>query len=441
MTSIATVFVFGLLPAWQVSRASLAEVLKEGGRGTGSAQHGRLQGGLVVLQVAVALVLLTGAGLLSKSFAHFLRLDLGFRPEGVLTAQIALTPERYPTAAAANVFFRRVAEELAAQPGIEAASVSANLPGGTAFNLPAFTIVGDPVPDPAHAPTAVRMQVGPEYFRTMGILLRRGRGLLRTDDGRAVKVVVIDELLARRFFGGRDPIGQRLALGMGWATDTAEIVGVVASAKNRGLTAEDAPAYYVPFAQVLQLLGNTWVKDGVGASIAIRTVGDPAGNARLVKQVMARLDPLVPVYHFETMTERVVQSVGTTRFASVLASLFAAIALILGMVGIYSVLASIVAQRRRETAVRLALGASRSRVMGDVLRRALTLAGIGTAVGSLGAWILTRLLSGLFLAVNPHDPVIFVGAAVVFVILALAAATGPAYRTTRINPATALTSP
>jgi len=429
-TSIATVLIFGVLPAWRASRGNLAGALKEGGRGTGSVQHRRLQDGLVVLQLAVALVLLTGAGLLVKSFDHIARTDPGFRPEGVLTARIDLPEERYPTPERQAAFVSSVVEQLAALPGVHAASASDLVPGpnGAAWK-DGFAIVGDPPVDPSHRSVAVRMVATPDYFRTMGIVVQRGRGVLPTDDARAVKVAVVDELLAQRFFHGRDPVGQRLAL---WnSPDTVEIVGVVASVRQAGLLVnEDLPDLYRPFAQ----------SPGPFVAVTVRTAGDPAAQTAAVKQAIFRLDPTVPVSEVETMDARMAESVGTTRFSSFLASMFAFVALVLGMIGIYSVLTYIVRQRRREIGVRLALGATRAHVLGDVLRRALALTVSGIALGSVAAWWLSRALAGLFVGVSPHDPGVFVGAALAFALAALAAASVPAFGTTRVSPMVALTS-
>jgi len=430
LTSIATVFVFGVLPAWHVSRGNLAAFLKEGGRGTGSAQHHRLQDGLVVLQVAVALVLLTGAGLLVESFERFERTDLGFRPEGVLTAQIAPPTERYPTPEREAALASSIVEQLAAQPDVMAASASSALPGGASIRW-AFAVVGDPAPEPSHRPTFRPVFVSPGYFRTMGIALQRGRLLLPTDDRRAVRVAAVDELAAWRSFGGRDPLGRQITL-IGPDSDTVEIVGVVAHVKQGGLIAEDVPAIYLSLAQapLSDMLDD----------IAVRTSGDPEAQTAALKRTVFSLDRTVPVYDVKTLNARVAESVSATRFSSFLASLFAVIALVLGVVGIYSVLTYIVSQRQREIAVRLALGASQSHVMSHVLWRALGLTGIGIALGSGAAWVLTRVLSGLFVGVSPHDPGIFLGAAVAFALVALIAASVPAFRTTRVNPAVALTS-
>ena len=212
-------------------------------------------------------------------------------------------------------------------------------------------------------------------------------------------------------------------------SDTVVVVGVVAPVKQNGLDAEDWPELYVPSGQF----------PGTFVVVEVRTPGHAEAQIRSVKDAIARLDRTVPVSDLQTMSERMAQSVGTTRFSS-FRPLFALVALVLGMVGIYSVLAYIVSQRQREIAIRVALGASRTQVMGDVVRRALALTSVGIALGTGAAWVLTRWLAALFVGVSPHDPAMFVGAAVVFAVVALAAAAVPAFRTTRVNPVVALTS-
>jgi predicted permease len=427
LASIAAVLIFGVFPAWRVSRDSLANALKEGARGTSSAQNRRLQDALVVLQLTIALVLLTGAGLLVASFRHFQRMDPGFRPEGVLTALIELPDKRYPTPERQAALAGSLAERLAAQPGVTHASVSDALPSGFLVVLP-FSVIGDPPMDPTQLPAAYGTAITPDYFRVMGIRLVSGRGVLPTDDARSTKIAVVDERFVRRVFAARDPIGRRIALeGL---PDTLEIVGVAASVKQNGLATEDRPEMYVPFSQF----------PAAHAFVALRTSANPVTETRDLKEAVASVDPTMPISDVESMNERMAQTIGMTRFSTFLASLFAVVALGLGAVGIYSVLAYIVSLRQREIAVRIALGASIGHVMGDVLRRALALTGIGIAVGALLAWILTRMLAGLFLGVGPHDPSIFAGAAGVFAVVALAAASVPAFRATRVNPVVALTS-
>ncbi|HSY80975.1 MAG TPA: ABC transporter permease [Gemmatimonadaceae bacterium] len=424
LASLATVLVFGMLPAWRASRGGLAEVLKEGGRGTGSAQRHRLQNGLVVIQVAVALVLLTGAGLLVESFDHFRRMDPGFRPDGVLTARVALPAQRYPTPDRQAAFMATALEQLAAIPGVRAVSASSTIPtrSNAVFT---FSVVGQPTPDAAHAPNADILCVSPDYFRTLSIPLRGGRGVLPTDDRRAPEIAVVDETLARQFLAGRDPVGQRLAFG----SDTVAIVGVVASIRQRGLAEDAKPVLYAPTTQCPM----------PSSFVSLRTDGEPQREVPALQHVFAGLDPTVPVFDVQTLSTRVAETVGTTRFSTLLASLFAVIALLLGVIGIYSVLAYIVAQRRREIGVRLALGATNAHVIGTVVRQALVLTGLGIALGSAAAWWITRALSGLFLGVSPHDPAAFLGAAGLFTAIALLAASVPAFRTTRVHPAVVLT--
>ncbi len=424
--TLATVLIFGALPAWQVSWHHVADFLKEGGRGTGSARQRWVQDGLVIAQVAIALVLLTGAGLLVASFQHFRRMDPGFRPDGVLTAQITLPPQRYPTPERQAAFIASVIEHLRALPGVEDASASTALPSFDGYKG-AFTIAGDPPPDATHMPQADVACVSPTYFHLMGIPLRRGRTLLPSEDTPTSKAVMVDQRLAQRYLAGHDVLG----VGLIAAPDTLRVVGVVAPVKQDGLAAaEDFPVLYVPLSACPS--DFTYV--------AIRTSRNPKAQTAAVRRAIAHLDTDVPVSDVQTMTERMGQSIAITRFSTFLASLFAAIALVLGAIGIYSVLAYIVSQRRRETAVRIALGASPGDVVGAVLRSALTLTGIGIVLGSLAAWLLARVLANLFIGVNPHDSTIFVGAAALFAVVALAAASIPAIRMTRVDPTVALNS-
>ena len=429
--SCATVLLFGLLPAWHTSRANLADLVREASRGTSSGRHHRLQDGLVVLQVAVTLVLLSGAGLLLKGLARFEQSDLGYRPGGVLTARASLTETRYATAARQATFAASVVDRLSAQPGVTSASASSALPGAATIRY-AFQVIGDPPAGPGREATLRPIFVTPTYFHTMGIALRRGRTLLPTDDQRNTKVAVVDQVLARRFFGSRDPIGRQIMFLDMPDKDTLTIVGVVASVSQGGLVAEDVPVLYAAYAQCPILFDDI--------EVATRTDADPAGEVASLSRAVHDIDASVPVSDVKTLSALVAQSVSTTSFSTFLASLFAALALVLGTVGIYSVLAYIVSERRREIGIRLALGASRSNVMGDVFRRALALATAGIALGSMAAWISTRALAAAFTGVAPRDLSIYWGPALLFGVVALIAASVPAYRTTRVNPVVVLGS-
>lgn len=428
ISSIAAVLLFGALPAWHLLRGDPGDATRDGERGTIAPRGSRVQAGLVALQVAVAFVLLIGAGLFVETFAHFQRTSLGFNPANVLTADVRLSQERYANPDLAAAFASNVVERLAAEPGVEAAGASTSLPGNSGWRE-SFTIVGDPPADPMRLPNAHAVFVTPDYFRVMGIGVKRGRGVDKADARGAVKIAVIDELLARRVFPRRDPIGLRMAL-VGPDADTVQIVGVASTVKQGGLVAEDVPWFYMAVAQAP-------FAGAVGQFVA-RTADDPMAHAAALRRAVKEQDGTVPLTEMQPMTARVAKSIDVTRFSTFLASLFAVIALILSLIGIYSVLAYVVAQRQREIAIRLALGAEVANVVRSVLWRAIALAGAGIAIGSGAAWWLTRAMEGLFEGVSPHDPRVFAGAAVVFAGVAVVAAAVPAIRTTRIDPVAAL---
>ena len=288
LASITTVLIFGVLPAWQVSRGKLADFLKAGGRGTHTVSQHRLQHGLAVLQIAVALVLLTGAGLMVESFKHFADTDPGFRPEGVLTAQVDLPTDRYADPARYAAFVSGVMQRLEGLPSVRAASVSDGLPavGGGASG---FTIVGEPAPDPGHIPDARITGVTPGYFATMGIRLLHGRNLLATDDNRAIHVAVVDQVMARRYFDTKDPVGRRL----NFFSDTLTIVGVVATVKVNGLTAEDFPGVYTPLAQF----------PSARVYVEMHTAGGPGSETAMLTHAISEVDSTVPVSKVRTMAQ------------------------------------------------------------------------------------------------------------------------------------------
>ena len=427
LATVLTVLVFGALPAWRTSRASIADFLREGGRGTGAVRQRRLQDGLVILQLSIAFVLLTGAGLLMKSLVQLEGVDLGFRPQGVLTAMISLSPERYPTASRQTAFALQVVEHLASQPGVTSASVSTGWPG-RGVGLYPLSVVGDPPPTQVQPSLARVTFVSHDYFRTMGIALQRGREILPSDDRRAAPIVVIDDALVRRFFAGRDPLGRQLVLG----ADSVTIVGIVAAVREKGAAEQNLVGVYEPITQAQDVPSFV--------TIASRVADDPRAHADALRRVVTSLDATVPVSDVKTMVTRENESISTTRFSTFLASLFGLAALVLGAVGIYSVLAYIVRQRRREIGIRMALGARNIDVMSEVIKRTFVLTLAGLTLGTGVAWMLTRALASLFVGVSPHDPGIFAAAAVLFAVVALLAASVPAFRTTRVNAVVALNS-
>jgi putative ABC transport system permease protein len=430
ITSVTTVLVFGALPAWQISRGNVIDFMKDGGRSSANKQDRTMQSALVVLQVAIALILLTATGLLTKSFGKYRELDLGYRPDGVMTARFSLPIDRYATAESAAQFASNVIDRLVTLPGATAAAVSSAIPS-TALYRWAVMIVGNPRFDSTNAPLLRPVYVSPGYFRVMGISIQRGRGVLPTDDHRAVKVAIIDEQLAKQAFGADDPIGAQLAL-IGPVMDTVQVVGVAHAVRQGGLTAETVPWVFMSLAQASV--------PQMATTVVVRTAGDPESQVAGITRVIAAIDPTIPVFDVKSMSVRVAESEGITRFSTFLVSLFAGITLILGAVGIYSVLTYVVVQRKREIAIRLALGASQADVMTDVLRRALVLTTVGISIGLGASWWLTRTFAAFFEGVDPHDPGIFAGAAAAFGLVALIAAAAPALRTTRIDPASVLSS-
>lgn len=422
--SLATVFIFGTLPAMRVSRVGLVDALRDGRRATGSAEQYRVQSSLVIIQVALAFTLMIGAALLVGEFNHFRGMDPGFQSHGVLTARIDLPRDRYPTAERQAEFVSRVVQQLNARPGVTAASASDGLPGSGTIQF-ALTILGDPSAEEGRWPIAYGIRVSPDYFRTMRIALRRGRGVLPTDDAHASKIAVVDEQFARQFLAGRDPIGQRISMG---DDDTTEIVGVVASVEQGGFAEPDLPQFYAPMTELPRPF----------AYIEVRTQGEPDAYAATLKKIVADLDRAVPLSDVQTMSDRFERPFAAVRFATFVAALFALAALLLSLVGIHGVLAYVVRQRQREIGVRIALGASRTRVMGDVLRRTFALTGTGIVLGLAAAWSLTPLLSTLLVSVRPRDPITFLGSVIAFVLAALLAASVPTLRASRIDPVEAL---
>jgi putative ABC transport system permease protein len=288
--------------------------------------------------------------------------------------------------------------------------------------------VGDPQPDQTLRRIARITFVSPDYFQTMGIALRRGRAILPSDDGRAVPIVVIDDNFARRFFAGRDPIGRHLVLG----SDTVTIVGVVATVREEGAAEQNLVGVYEPITQAQDIPSFL--------TVALRVANGPRAHSVALRRVVTSLDATASVSDIKTMVARENESISTTRFSTFLASLFALAALVLGAVGIYSILAYIVRQRRREIGFRIALGARSIDVMSEVLKRTLVLIVVGLALGTAAAWMLTRAAASLFVGVSPHDPGIFAAAGGLFVLVALLAASVPAFRTTRVNAVVALNS-
>ena len=423
--------IFGLLPALVSRGMDVQSALRqEGGRGSsGSRGRARLRGALVVLEVALSVVLVIGAALMIRSVWSLRNVNPGFQPEKLLEARYQLPPSRYPQDFSTfprwtevQGFHRRLIERLETIPGVKSASVSASDPLETGFTN-SFVIVGREA-EAEHQPEIYVRSASPSYFATAGVRLLRGRMLTDGDDAEGPPVLLMNEAGAKRFFPDSDPIGEHIRF---WGA-SREIVGVVADEKFAGLASETPPAVYPPL----------WQVPMPSVSLLVRTTGDPAAAARAVRGEISAIDPEIALYDVGTMGEALTRSIGKERFTMLLLGSFAALALVLAVIGVHGVLSYAVEQRRHEMGIRMALGAQRSAVLGLVVRQGMTLSLAGIALGVLGALAVTRLLGALLFGVGPADVATF---AVVVGVIALAAAVAsflPARAATAIDPATSL---
>ena len=422
--TLATGLAIGLLPALQATGVDVQEALRDASRGSTGGSGGRLRAGLLVAEVALSLVLLIAAGLLVTSFARLQRVQPGFIPDGVFTAQLALPPQRYGGAALVT-FYERFYQRLAALPSAAAALTDrVPLTGG---QTPApVAVVGRPLPPMSERAQANRHLVSPRYFTTLGIAVRRGREFDERDNPAAPPVVIVNETFARRHFPGEDPIGRTLVTGMGQRQ--AQIVGVVADVRSTGLHTPPEADYFLPALQRPEPFTN----------VLVRTSLPPAAMAGLVREALRAVDPDLPLLQPATLSARIAETVANRRLALVLLAGLAALALVLACLGVYSVMAHLVAFRTSEIGIRMALGATPGAVMRLVLGhgRRLTLAGI--ALGVAGGLAVAQLMQRALFAVDPADPVIYLGVSVLLLLVAESASWLPARRATRIDPVLAL---
>jgi len=426
--SIATGLGFGIAPALHLSRSNLAEPLKETRSGGGARRH-RLRTVLVVGEVALSLTLLIAAGLLLQTFLRLLQVDPGFSAEKVLVADVALRESRYPDDLKRSAFFQEVLRRATALPGVEASGVVNRLPLSTGNEGASFEIEGRPIPLPGESPSANFRIVSPDYFRTMGIPLRRGRVFTDLDHRQAAPVAVISETLARLHWPDVDPIGQRLRFDnerrdAPWCT----IVGIVGDVRHWALSESPQPEVHVPLTQDVR----------AEMTLVVRTSGAPAGLARGLQQAVQAVDPRQPTFNVKTMPEVVSRSLLMQAWSTSLVGLFASAALMLAALGLYGVLSYTVSERTRDLGIYMALGADGNDVLGLVLRRGLLWTGIGLGLGLALAAAVSQLLRGLLFGIGPNDPLTFATVALFFLAVALLACYVPARRATQVDPATAL---
>ncbi|MPY89081.1 MAG: FtsX-like permease family protein [Luteitalea sp.] len=429
LVSIGTGLLFGVAPALASARQSPAACLRDGGRGTaGSARGGRLRRGLVMGEVAMALVLLVGAGLLMRSFANLMSEQTGFDATHVLTARISLSSEAYEPEHRRIGFFRELLDRIEARPGVRSAGAIDVLPFAGLGSATSFLIEGEPEPPPGERHTADVRVADPTYFSTMGIPLIHGRNFTEREVRERSNVVIINETMARQHFGGDRAIGQRVTIHMRTDNVPSEIVGVVGDVKYDALDVPVRAMTYWPHAELVR----------PSMTLVIRTDGDPLAIAPMLIREVGEMDPELPVARIRPMTTLVSASVDSARFSMLLVSLFAGVALLLAAIGIYGVMSYAVQQRTHEIGVRVALGANAADIVPLVVRQGLWITSVGIVSGLLAALGLTRLLASLLYGVAPLDPLTFASVAIALAAVTVVACWLPARRAARIDPLLAL---
>jgi putative ABC transport system permease protein len=430
--SVVTGLLFGLAPAVQTSRTNLQETLKEGGRGATADRSGHaLRRVLVVAEVALALTLLTGAGLLIKSLALLQDVNPGFDSRNLLTFRVAIPNAKYRSDTMRVQYFERAIEAVRAVPGVTDVGLASVLPFSGGWSTGSFTVEGYQPPTGKPGPWGDQRTVSAGLFKTLRVPLIKGRLFTEQDGAGSPAVVVVDDELVKRYWPNVDPIGRRITFNdvqrdsvIEWIT----VVGVVAHTKHEGLDAENRVQLYFPY------------RSGVGGnmSFAVRTVGDPTKALPAIRSAIHSVDRDVPIANIATMEANITSSMGQRRFAMLLLGLFAVMAVVLASIGIYGVMSYSVTQRSHEIGIRMALGAARRSVLAMVMRQGLVLVGLGVVIGVAGSLALTRLIASQLFGVKPTDPTTFVSVAVTLVGVAALATLIPGMRATRVDPVVAL---
>jgi putative ABC transport system permease protein len=425
LVSLATGLLFGLLPTLRLSRPNLNKSLREGAHGSKSQGRG-LRGALLVSEVAIAVVLLSGAGLLMRSFAKLMEVDPGYRPEDLLTAQLRLPP-RYDGEAMRSQFYDQLLQRVAALPGVESVGATSQLPL-TRYNMGGTLRVMDRAAETGKREVSAPITaVSSDYFRTMGIGLRAGRFFDESEAPGTASVTLLSETLARKLFPESDPVGKRIFVagsGAEWTT----VIGVVDEIRHQGLDQAIEEVAYLNIQQLPRPM----------MALVLRCSLSPLSLAPSLRQAVTEMDPALPIFDVMTMKARLAKSVAGRRFNLLLLGTFAALALLLAGVGVYGVIAYLVSDRTREVGIRMALGAQCRDVQRLVLRQGLTLAGLGIGIGLPGALAATQLLRSLLFGISPIDPVTYLVIPLLVLGVAGLACWVPARRAARVDPMVAL---
>jgi putative ABC transport system permease protein len=439
LLSLMTGVLFGLAPALSATSGSLFGALKEGGRAVAGGARGRLvRNALVLGEVAVALVLLVGAGLLLRSFARLRAVELGYRPQGVLTAEIVLPDKKYAEPAPQIAFTQELLDRLRAIPGVQSAGTVYPLPLGHNGFVLAFEVEGRPQSpsDESSLHANIRL-VTPDYFRTMGVRVFQGRVFTARDDAQAIPVILINKTMADRIWPGENPVGKRITFGDTKDPDVQwmEVVGIVADTRHQAMDKDAGSEVY--WAQLQNPVGGQ-------LSVVLRAAGDPAALAGPLREAVRAIDSDLPIEQVKTMETVVNEALASSRFQTVLLGIFSGVALLLAAIGVYGVISYAVAQRTHEIGIRMALGARRLEVLSLVIRQGMTLVlagvGVGLALSVLLVWGLSDRIASFLYQGRALDPLTFVAVPLVLLAVALVANWLPARRATEVEPVVALRS-
>ena len=442
LISIFTGIIFGLAPAFQAMKADMTAAIREGAQGSGySAKTFRLRSLLIVSELALAVVLMVGAGLLLRTFWGLIQENPGFNPSSVVTASFYLpnpndpkTDVLYGDFSKRTSFFRDVIRRVATIPGIDRAAMTSDLPGARPTTTAAL-VIEDRVADSSQGVTAEVIRVSPDYFMLMQSPLIRGRFFLESDESGKQEVAIIDETTARRYWSGIDPVGRRFRMGVNprlpWVTVVVVVVGIVKDMKQDGLDTDGVPHIFRPIYQQSPLRSRA-------VSVVARTPLPASLLESQIRKEIQTLDPALPVFNVSSMNDVMDASIAPRRFSAELVGVFAAVAMLLSSIGIYGLLAYMVGQRSREIGIRVALGAQGPDILKLILGKGLLLAGTGIAIGLILSAISAPMIAGLLYGVHPIDVIVFLTVPLILLVVALLATYIPARRATIVDPIIAL---